>query len=160
MATSKQAAANRRNALQSTGPRTPKGKARSSLNAVQHGLLAIAPVLTHVETTEAWEAHRDAVVASLEPVNHLEALLVERVALQAWRLGRVARHEVEKLSPIQDSVRLVPGKYDMALILRYESHLERSMYRSLHELQRLQAARTGGKVATPVAVDVSVAGGG
>ncbi len=29
--------ARRRNALRSTGPRTPRGKARASLNALQHG---------------------------------------------------------------------------------------------------------------------------
>jgi len=37
-------------------------------------------------------------------------------------------------------------------------HLERSLFRTLHELQRLQAARNGGAVA-PVAVDVTVDGG-
>ena len=38
MATEKQIAANRINALRSTGPRTLRGKSRSSRNALQHGL--------------------------------------------------------------------------------------------------------------------------
>ena len=38
MATEKQIAANRRNAARSTGPRTPLGKKRSSMNALRHGL--------------------------------------------------------------------------------------------------------------------------
>jgi hypothetical protein len=42
MATDKQIAANRRNALQSTGPRTPLGKAQSRLNSIRHGLLSKA----------------------------------------------------------------------------------------------------------------------
>jgi hypothetical protein len=38
MATDRQIAANRRNALKSTGPRTYEGKARSGKNALRHGL--------------------------------------------------------------------------------------------------------------------------
>jgi len=42
---------------------------------------------------------------------------------------------------------------------RYEASMERSLYKALHELQRLQAARgAGGNVSPPVAVDVDVSG--
>ena len=40
MATARQVAANRRNALRSTGPRTAAGKLASSQNALRHGLTA------------------------------------------------------------------------------------------------------------------------
>ena len=42
---------------------------------------------------------------------------------------------------------------------RYEAAIERSLYKALHELQRLQAARrAGGDVLPPAAVDVDVSG--
>ena len=42
---------------------------------------------------------------------------------------------------------------------RYETTIERSLYKALHELQRLQAARHAeGNVHPPVAVDVDVSG--
>jgi hypothetical protein len=42
---------------------------------------------------------------------------------------------------------------------RYETAIERSLYKALHELQRLQAARRAeGNVQPPVAVDVDVSG--
>jgi hypothetical protein len=41
---------------------------------------------------------------------------------------------------------------------RYETSLERSYYRALHELQRLQHARLGGHVPPPLALDVTVSG--
>jgi len=96
--------ANRQNALKSTGPRTVEGKRRSSLNAIKHGALSKAPVLSHVESAEEWHAHREALVEALQPANHLEDILVERIALQSWRLVRVARYEAERLSQKQESV--------------------------------------------------------
>ena len=44
-------------------------------------------------------------------------------------------------------------------LVRYETSIERSLYKALHELQRLQAARAGRKVIPPVAVDVNVDSG-
>ena len=39
---------------------------------------------------------------------------------------------------------------------RYETTIERGLYRALHELQRLQAARAGQAVPPPAVVDVDV----
>ena len=44
----------------------------------------------------------------------------------------------------------------MGVLSRYEVTLERGMYKALHELQRLQAARQGQPVPLPEAVDVEV----
>jgi hypothetical protein len=41
-------------------------------------------------------------------------------------------------------------------LARYESHIERGLYRSLHELQRLQAARQGRPMPLPQAVDIDI----
>ena len=48
----------------------------------------------------------------------------------------------------------------MSVLSRYEVSLERSLYRALHELQRLQALRDGQAVPPPevVNVDVSISG--
>ena len=46
----------------------------------------------------------------------------------------------------------------MDTVLRYETAAERAFLRTLHELQRLQAAREGGSVPLPLALDVNVSG--
>jgi hypothetical protein len=104
MTSSKRAESNRCNALKSTGPRTIEGKRRSSLNSIKHGVLSKAPVLAHVESEEEWLAHRGAVFDALQPSNHVEDFLVERIAMQAWRLVRLARYESERLSLNQERV--------------------------------------------------------
>ena len=86
--------ANRANALHSTGPATPKGKARASRNSLKHGLLSREVVLGTEDRAE-FEAFRDGLVADLAPEGDLEAVLAERIAGQWWRLKRVARMEAK-----------------------------------------------------------------
>ena len=44
----------------------------------------------------------------------------------------------------------------MTILSRYESTLERGLFKALHELQRLQAERQGESVPLPETVDVDV----
>jgi hypothetical protein len=44
----------------------------------------------------------------------------------------------------------------LGTVTRYESNLERSFFRTLHEIQRLQAARSGAAVPPPAALDVEL----
>ncbi len=54
------------------------------------------------------------------------------------------------------------AKYAGAIskLSRYEAAIERSLYRALHELQRVQAARQDGHAPASIAVDVTVDGPG
>ena len=79
------------------GPRTSGGKAISRRNAVRHGVLSSLPVVPGFERPEDGDAHHAGVLASLAPQGHMETVLAERVALQLWRLYRVARLEVTGL---------------------------------------------------------------
>jgi hypothetical protein len=92
MTTALQVAANGRNASHSTGPTTPAGKARSSRNALRHGLRSELPVVPG-ERAEDWQEHEAGVVQSLAPAGALERELAARVALCLWRLRRVTRYE-------------------------------------------------------------------
>ena len=51
----------------------------------------------------------------------------------------------------------LPDDRRLAKVQRYEAYLSRQFYRTLHELQRLQAARQGSPVAPPTAIDVDMA---
>src|SRR5215213_6297085 len=92
MASEKQVKANRQNALKSTGPKTPEGKAAVRLNAVRHGLLSRETLLPG-EDEEALRELGEHLRNELQPVGELENLLVERIIASYWRLRRVGRVE-------------------------------------------------------------------
>ena len=93
MATEKQIAANKQNALMSSGPRSLTGKRRSSLNAVRHGLTANQTMLPGEDSSE-FAGLRGAMFSSLKPDGALENQLVERAASLIWRMRRIQAFEV------------------------------------------------------------------
>ncbi len=92
MATTAQIAANHSNAAKSTGPLTKSGKARSSRNALRHGLTAEQVVISG-EDPAAFEALRDDLYAHYQPADPVAEHLVEQVTTCIWRLRRVPEIE-------------------------------------------------------------------
>lgn len=87
MTSLRQIAANRRNALHSTGPVTPEGKQQSRRNAVRHGLTA-ETVIGTLEDAEDYKAFEAAVIADYDAHSAVERELVLRLASLLWRLRR------------------------------------------------------------------------
>jgi hypothetical protein len=223
MTSDKKVESNRRNALKSTGPKTPEGKDAVRLNALKHGLLSTETLLPGEDEEvlrELGERLRD----ELQPVGELENLLVDRIVASFWRLRRLGRveagifawelygelarradeeasgntnpirrieiasaetseiletrwigghkedheshHDAQEIEARQDMeaptlglafLRDADGANAFSKLSRYETAIERSLYKALHELQRLQAARRAdGDVPPPAAIDVDV----
>ena len=142
------------------GPKTPTGKATSSGNAMQHGIMSNAPVVFAAgETVEGWEQHRAAIVASLTPVGALESALAERVALLVWRLARcwkaetalIARQIDKRLKWDFDGMMGTPtDPAELSIpvpnedhISRYEVFLSRQLWSCLNQLEAMQRRREG-----------------
>jgi len=82
--------ANRRNALKSTGPRTPEGKEKSRRNALTHGLTAL---VVAAEDPAAFQERASDYFWSLKPRTKFQAYLVDEVALITIRTERAQRIE-------------------------------------------------------------------
>jgi hypothetical protein len=93
MASDRQIAANRRNALLSTGPRSEVGKASSRRNALDHGLRA-ERLLLDGEDPAVFEMLREDLFEEFAPAMAYEAQLVDRITSLVWRLRRVAEFEI------------------------------------------------------------------
>jgi hypothetical protein len=94
--------------------------------------------------------------------NALASILKEKVR-EARAALRDAQHLVRAHEKRQEESRRlvllaqgVPGDETLNRLLRYETTIERQLYRALHELQRLQAVRAGQPLLAPVVVDVDV----
>ncbi len=92
MRTKNQIRANRANAKKSTGPRTQKGKARSSQNALKHGLLANDAVLPGEDPAD-FDRHLRSFEDTYLPRNRVEKEIVRQIADLAWRMQRLSRIE-------------------------------------------------------------------
>ena len=101
---SKKAAANRRNAQLSAGPTTKEGKSWTRRNALKHGILAPALLITQGEgllITQGEGAEDPAEFGELlgglrkdlAPVGMLEEIMVENIAMCYWRHRRALRCE-------------------------------------------------------------------
>ena len=162
----KQLIANRENA-QLGGVKTVEGKAVTRHNALKHGLLS-REVLLASENEFDLAALRQGLQLELAPGSPFEQILADCVIANTWRLRRVLRIEREIMEsrpygmpePTEGTLGANFAQSHAYLKLqRYEANIERSLYRALHELQRLQAVRRGETVIAPIVVDMDVSGG-
>jgi hypothetical protein len=96
MTSFRQIEANRRNAVQSTGPNTEEGKHRSRQNAVRHGLCA-ETVVEIVEDIDDYRGFEAAIIADYDARTAVERELVLRLASLLWRLRRATAIETDLL---------------------------------------------------------------
>ena len=83
---------NRENALHSTGPKTPDGKARSSMNAIKHGL-AGHTILMPSEHVADLQKFQKQYFEELRPKGVLERQLTQSLTDIAWALNRASAVE-------------------------------------------------------------------
>jgi hypothetical protein len=86
-----------------TGPRTTLGKERSKRNALKHGIFSSAALLEGEHRAE-FDAIRNGLRENVQPKGTLEEMLVEKLALFAWRYRRVLTAETAEIQRAIKSV--------------------------------------------------------
>jgi hypothetical protein len=163
MISERQQEANRRNAAKSHGPITPEGRAAVRHNALKHGFTAAEIILPTVEERIDFEQFRFAFEEEYKPEGPTEQVLVEDMVIARWRLNRIRKMEpgffALRLEDLKDFRQKyysnLDGQAHLAYVVyadagaadtygkmsRYEGRFERTFYKALKELQRLQALR-------------------
>jgi hypothetical protein len=164
MPSQKQIEANRRNARKSTGPITEAGKAVAKFNALRHGMTAESAVLPY-EDHLAYAMLREALLSHYAPANIAEEMLVDVLANSYWRLLRARRVETSTMKlgiqalKQRNGINPAPSnKDDDALAVffaddndnmrnqeRYHGTIERSYFRAVETLRKVQNNRLRGE---------------
>jgi hypothetical protein len=165
----KKVAANRVNGQKSHGPKNTRS---TRFNATKHGLLAEG--ITELDDAAGYRTILSDLIREKIPTGALETFLVQSAALDMVRWPRARRLEAEyitgELNPptylgLPDLDELDPGLpasiaskalQELVTLQRYESSFGNRLFRTLHELERLQRARRGELLPPPVSVDVNV----
>jgi hypothetical protein len=172
----KKIAANRLNGRKSRGP---KNTTSTRFNATKHGLLALG--ITELDDAEGYRNTLSGLEKEFNPVGLIEMFLVESAAVEMVRLRRARRLEAEYITevlnpPIESGpmcelpslfhvdpglpalMKLPSVQALVSVHQRYESPIVHRLFRTLHELERLQRIRRGERVPVPAPapLDVSV----
>jgi hypothetical protein len=98
--TSKKRAANKRNAQESTGPKTARGKFFASQNAVSHGIFTRAMLLPG-ENKEEFDRVRTETISGRCPVGSSEFDRAEALVWIKWRKKRLYLAETGAIAKLQ-----------------------------------------------------------
>jgi hypothetical protein len=130
--------ANRRNAAQSTGPRTAEGKARSSRNATRHGLCSFRAALLPTEDRQEFDLLLEDLRAEHQPDSSTEEILVFKMA-EAFFMSQRANFLLT--SQLNEQKEGKDNSKQVALMLRYFTSADRAFSRHLNDLRILQKER-------------------
>ena len=162
MRTESQISASRENAKKSTGPRTTEGKANSSKNALEHGLMAQDAVIPGEDPAE-FDRHLTRLEDTYLPRNYVEKELVRQIGDAMWRMQRLSRIEsavisasIERTRVYQHDFRvdrirqghegdlqllgesMLSGTKFLNNLARYDSHLNRRFYRAVELMMKIR----------------------
>ena len=153
MATEKQIAANRRNSLLSTGPRSVEGKAASSRNALKTGIHSEATVIPGKEDPDQLAELAAAFTAEYAPQTATERSLVDSLIHYEWLLRRYRWVEAEVWLAAKEGLFTDYRKTDtwpgnafvdepaIARLHRLRNQTQRLFCQTLDRLRALQSAR-------------------
>ena len=128
------------NPRKKSGPATPEGKRRSSMNALKHGLTASSPHALEKVAQELGIDYLDIRVrihAHYRPFDPIEEELVDRVALCLWRL-RLSQAMERRLIERRPSLNRPGPSHER--IMRYERLVDIHLHRAIAALARKKEA--------------------
>src|SRR5579883_2489862 len=159
MVSEKRIEANRKNAQRSTGPRTPAGRAKSSMNALRHGITGQVSIMNE-EDRVAHDKFVQDLIDGLKPEGALELQFASVIAEDFWRLQRIRAVENDMLAlgnfsdaadidvdhpevhaSLTRAQTFLDKSKDFERLTLYEQRINRAIEKNRKQLAELQAER-------------------
>src|SRR5690348_5344782 len=159
MVSEKRIEANRKNAQKSTGPRSIDGRARSSMNALRHGITGQVSIMT-AEDRGAHDKFVQELIESLQPEGAVELQFASVIAEDFWRLQRIraVENDMLALGNFSDAAAIdvdhpeihasltraqtfLDQSKDFERLTLYEQRINRAIEKNRKQLGELQAER-------------------
>jgi hypothetical protein len=159
MSTVAQIRANQENAKLSQGPVSPEGLARSSRNALKHGLAGRTVHLTPSEE-EPYRQFHEGLFTAFVPKGILEESLVESIVDSRWRVFQISKIEAgfyaigdfenkaelanypaDKTDEVSRALTFSRKQKEFDKLNRYQSRLHRQATQDFKQLEQLQTTR-------------------
>ncbi len=139
------------NGAKSRGPKTPEGKARSSQNAIKHGIFAQVIVLK-TENADLFEELTQDFIRRFEPRDGVELAIVEQMIAATWRLSRCWEMQTQTMNlemardqdPDDENLKArsfhaaIGNSPSMQLLHRFENSYERIITRAVRTLANIR----------------------
>jgi UTP:GlnB (protein PII) uridylyltransferase len=153
MSTGSQITANQQNALASTGPTTPEGRAKAAANSTKHGFTCQTLILAPDEK-QAYEAHVAKYKAHHNPQTHQHLQLVQQLADLHWTIHQIFVHQSNHMAlmtavstqlsatgadALTIAAALVPLTRTLNTLSTYETRRRRAAKDIQEELENLEA---------------------
>jgi len=149
--------ANRRSSLKSTGPITPEGRAKSSMNALKHGMRAKKLELLRGDSI-AFENRLHAWMAIADPHDDMGEFLVHQNVCMSFEVERVRRAHLEGLTSqieTSDDTEL-EEVYELGKRLFFDPTGPTALYGIRPEIRNKKRTSWNGQAALPDDPDVLV----
>ena len=159
MVSEKRIEANRRNAQRSTGPRSIDGRARSSMNALRHGITGQVSIMNE-EDRGAHDKFVQELITGLKPEGAVELQFASVIAEDFWRLQRIRAVENDMLAlgnfsdaadidvdhpevhaSLTRAQTFLDQSKDFERLTLYEQRINRAIEKNRKQLAELQAER-------------------
>jgi hypothetical protein len=124
-----------------TGPRTPEGKARSSMNALKHGYSSKKIIVMPGQNDDFQQLKSD-LLLQIRPEGALEEDLFHHLIRDAWTIHRIELRQVQMaeesgIDPLFDP----KCEKEFDRLERYHARYQSSYHRVLRQLRHLQTTR-------------------